>query len=75
LKFFEGYITQDLDSGDVFRGIDIFCRFFVLKDFLSYRPLKQVWADLPTAVRFRVKKSASGDFRQLEAHARGFRSK
>ncbi len=54
MKFFEGYITQDLDSGDVFCGTGIFCRFFALKGFLSYRPLKQVWADLPTAVRFRV---------------------
>jgi hypothetical protein len=53
--FFEGYITQDLDSAEVFRGLGIFCRFFALKDFLSYRPLKIVWADRPTAVRFRVK--------------------
>jgi hypothetical protein len=29
--------------------------FFALKDFLSNRPLKSVWADPPTAVRFRVK--------------------
>jgi hypothetical protein len=28
---------------------------FCTKDFLSYRPLKRVWADPPTAVRFRVK--------------------
>jgi hypothetical protein len=53
--FFEGYITLDLESADVFRGIGIFCRFFALKDFLSYRPLKKVWADLHTAVRCRVK--------------------
>jgi hypothetical protein len=52
--FFEGYISQDLDSENIFRGIGIFCRFFYHKDFLSYRPLKTVWADLPTAVRFRV---------------------
>jgi hypothetical protein len=65
LKFFEGYITQDLDAAEVIRGIGTFCRFFALKDFLSYRPLKQVWADLPTAVRFRVKTAlqyASGDY-------------
>jgi hypothetical protein len=53
--FVEGYISQDLDSENVFRGIGIFCQFFALKDFLSYRPLKTVWADPPTAVRFRVK--------------------
>jgi hypothetical protein len=53
LTFFEGYLTLDLDSADVFRGIGIFCRFFALKDFLSYRPFKKVWADRPTAVRFR----------------------
>jgi hypothetical protein len=52
--FFEGYISQYLDSENVFRGIGIFCRFFSLKDFLSYRPLKTVWADPPIAVRFRV---------------------
>jgi hypothetical protein len=33
-----------------------FCRFFALKDFLKYRPLKIVWADPPTAVRVRVKR-------------------
>jgi hypothetical protein len=43
--FFEGYITLDFDSAEDFRGIGIFCRFFALKDFLSYRPLKRVWAD------------------------------
>jgi hypothetical protein len=53
--FFEGYISHDLDSAEVFRGIGIFCRFFALKVFLSYRHLKKVWADTPTAVRFRVK--------------------
>jgi hypothetical protein len=52
--FFEGYISQNLDSAEVSHGIGIFCRFFALKDFLSYRPLKKVWADPPTAVRFRV---------------------
>jgi hypothetical protein len=57
LTFFAGYITLDLDSADVFRGIGIFCRFFAFKDFLSYRPLKKVWADPPTAVRFRVKRT------------------
>jgi hypothetical protein len=56
LTFFEGNITLELDSAEVFRGIGIFCRFFELKDFLSYRPLKRVWADPPTAVRFRVKR-------------------
>ncbi len=55
LTFFEGYITQDLDSAEVFCGIGICCQFFALKDFLSYRPLKKMWADPPTAVRFRVK--------------------
>jgi hypothetical protein len=53
LTFIEGYITQDLDPAEVVFGIGIFCRFFALKDFLSYGPLKQVWADPPTAVRFR----------------------
>jgi hypothetical protein len=52
--FFEGYLTLDLDSAGIFRGIGIFCRFFALKDFLRNRPLKKVWADRPTAVRFRV---------------------
>jgi hypothetical protein len=55
LTFFEGNITLDLDLAEVFRGIGIFCRIFALKDFLSKRPLKRVWADPPTAVRFRVK--------------------
>ncbi len=53
--FFEWYLTLDLDSADIFRRIGICCRFFALKDFLIYRPLKRVWADPPTAVRFRVK--------------------
>jgi hypothetical protein len=65
LTFFEGYITLDLDSAEVFRGIDIFCRFFAFKDFLSYRPLKIVWADRPTAVRFRVNQSYSSYSRSL----------
>ncbi len=56
MKIFEGYITLDFDSAKVFHGIGIFCPFFALKDFLSYRPLKKVWADPPTAVRFRVKR-------------------
>jgi hypothetical protein len=55
LTFFEGDITLDFDSGEDFHGIGIFCRFFALKDFMRYRPLKRVWADPPTAVRFRVK--------------------
>jgi hypothetical protein len=55
LTFFEGYLTLDLDSAEVFRGIRILCRFFALKDFLRNKPLKNVWADSPTAVRFRVK--------------------
>ncbi len=54
MTFFEGNITLDLDSAEVFRGIGIFCRFFALKDFLSNGPLKRVWADLTTAVRFKV---------------------
>jgi hypothetical protein len=45
----EGYITQDKDSAEVFRGIEIFCRFLALKDFFSYRPSKKVWAAPPTA--------------------------
>jgi hypothetical protein len=59
LMFFDVYISQDLDSENVFHGIGIFCRFFALKDFLSYRPLITVWADPPTAVRFRVKSEIS----------------
>jgi hypothetical protein len=55
VTFFEGNKTLDLDSAQVFHGIGIFCRFFALKDFLSNGPLKRVWADPPTAVRFRVK--------------------
>ncbi len=55
MTFFEGNKTLDLDSAQVFHGIGIFCRFFALKDFLSNGPLKRVWADPPTAVRFRVK--------------------
>ncbi len=55
MTFMEGYLTLDLDSEDIFHGISIFCRFFALKDFLRNRPLKKVWADRPTAVRFRVK--------------------
>ncbi len=62
MTFYEGSITLDFDSGEDFHGIGIFCRFFALKDFLSYRPLKKVWADRPTAVRFRVKRTASCDF-------------
>ncbi len=53
--FFEGYITHDINSAEVSHGIDISCRYFALKDFLSYRPLKIVGADLPTAMRVRVK--------------------
>ncbi len=41
LTFFEGYITQDKDSEEVFHGNGVFCRFFALKDFL-YKPLKSV---------------------------------
>jgi hypothetical protein len=52
--FFEGYITHDIDSAEVFHGIDNFCQFFALKDFLSFRSKKMVWADLPTAMRVRV---------------------
>jgi hypothetical protein len=59
MKFLEGYFTLDLDSEGIFRGIDIFCRFFALKDFLRNRPLKKVWADRPTAVRFRVNKRSA----------------
>jgi hypothetical protein len=56
MTFLEGYLTLDLDLAGIFRGIGICCRFFALKDFLRNRPLKKVWADPPTAVRFRVKK-------------------
>jgi hypothetical protein len=59
LTFYECSITLDFDSGEDFRGIGIFCQFFALKDFMSYRPLKKVWADRPTAVRFRVKKGVT----------------
>ncbi len=62
MTFFEGYITLDLDSADIFHGIGIFCRIFALKDFLSYRPLKKVWADWPTAVRFRVNATSLATF-------------
>ncbi len=55
MTFFDGYLTLDLDLAEVFRGIRICWRFFALKDFLRYKPLKNVWADSPTAVRFRVK--------------------
>ncbi len=64
--FFEGYITQDLDSAEVFRGIGIFCQFFALKDILRYKPLKKVWADLPTAVRFRVNGEDKGSMHTVE---------
>jgi hypothetical protein len=57
MAIFEGYITQDSDSAEVFCGIDNFCQFFALKDILSYRPLKIVWADRPTAMRFRVNRA------------------
>ncbi len=60
MTFFEGYLTLDLDSAEDFRGIGIFCRFFALKDFLRYKPLKNVWADPPTAVRFRVNPNPDG---------------
>jgi hypothetical protein len=55
MRFFEGYITQDIYSAEVFHGIDHFCRFFAVKDLMSYNPLKTVWADPHTAVRVRVK--------------------
>jgi hypothetical protein len=54
MMFLEGYLSLDLDSAGILRGIGIFCRFFALKEFLRNRPLKKVWADRPTAVRFRV---------------------
>jgi hypothetical protein len=53
--FFEGYTIQYNDSAEVFHGIERFCHFFLLKDILSYRPLKIVWTDPPTALRVRVK--------------------
>jgi hypothetical protein len=49
--FLEGYITQDIDSA---------FQIFALKDFLSYRPLKIVWADPPMAVRVMVKSVVQG---------------
>jgi hypothetical protein len=39
---------------------------FLLKTFLTYMPLKKVWADRPTAVRFRVKGALSGDLDWLQ---------
>ncbi len=49
--FFEGYLTLDLDSAEDFHGKGIFFRFSALKDFLRYEPLKNLWADPPTAVK------------------------
>ncbi len=43
-----------MDSADVFHKIAYFCRLFALQTFLSYRPLKRVWADPPSAVRISV---------------------
>jgi hypothetical protein len=51
----EWFITQDIESTEVFCGICIFCGFFTVKDFLSYRPSKIVWADLPMARKVRVR--------------------
>jgi hypothetical protein len=55
MTFFEGYITQRIYSADIFRGIANYFTIFLLKTFLTCRPLKVVWANLPTAVRVRVK--------------------
>jgi hypothetical protein len=53
--FFKGYITQDAESAEIFRGIDDVCQLFALQYFLSYKPLKLLWADPPTAMRVWVK--------------------
>jgi hypothetical protein len=54
IMFLRGTITQDIDSAEVFRGIDNFCRFFtlILFELLAF---ENSGADLPTAVRVRVK--------------------
>jgi hypothetical protein len=53
--FFKGYITQDAESAEIFRGIDDVCQLFALQYFLSSKPLKILWADPPTAMRIWVK--------------------
>jgi hypothetical protein len=55
MTIFEGYITQHIDSADIFRVLANFFLFFSLQTFLTYRPLKTVWADPPKVVRVRVK--------------------
>ncbi len=70
MTFLEGYLTLDLDSPGNLRGIGIFCRFFALKDFLRNRPLKKVWADRPTAVRFRVNGENLEILRSASVHLR-----
>jgi hypothetical protein len=37
MTVFEGYITQDIDSAEVFRRIDNFCRFFALEGLLEFQ--------------------------------------
>jgi hypothetical protein len=55
MTIFERYITQHIDSADIFSGLANFFQFFSLHTFLTYGPLKTVWADPATAVRVRVK--------------------
>jgi hypothetical protein len=55
MTFLKGYTAEEINSEDIFRGIAYFFRFFALKTFLSYLPLKVVWADPPTPVSVRVK--------------------
>jgi hypothetical protein len=52
--FCEGCRTHDIDSAEVFNGVDSFGRYFALKGFLNNRSLKLVWADPPIAVTVRV---------------------
>ncbi len=54
MTYLEGYTTQRIYSADIFCGIAGFLTIVLLKTFLSYRPLKNMWADPPTAMRFRV---------------------
>jgi hypothetical protein len=52
--FGDGYITQHIDSADIFRGWANFCQYFSFSNFLTYGPLIIVWADPPTVVSVRV---------------------
>ncbi len=50
---FEGYRLKGSVHKTIFRGIAPF-QFFLLHTFPSYRPLKKLWVDSPTAVSDRV---------------------